>query len=95
MTQGDPALETAKKHAKRVRDFAYHLMTFLFVSALLVIIDRRGAAGEDAILGLDWAYSVILFWGLGVVGHAISVFLGNSRIERRYGAGEAEGLGRR
>ncbi len=80
----DPALERAKKHVKHVRDFSYHLMTYVFVSALLVIIDRRGGTGDQAVLGLDWAYWVILFWGLGVAGHAISVFLGDRRAQELY-----------
>ena len=31
---------------------------------------------------MDWAYWVILFWGLGVVGHGISVYFGNHRVEK-------------
>jgi hypothetical protein len=66
---------------KAVRDFAYHVMVFVFVNALLVIVDVRGG-GEGDVLGLDWAYWVILAWGLGVAGHAISVFLGEQRARR-------------
>jgi hypothetical protein len=66
---------------KSVRDFAYHLMVFVFMNALLVIVDVRGG-GEGDVLGLDWAYWVILTWGLGVAGHAISVFLGEQRARK-------------
>jgi hypothetical protein len=59
-------------------------MTYVFVSALLIIVDRRGGTGDRAVLGLDWAYWVILFWGLGVVGHAISAFVGDRRAEKLY-----------
>ena len=84
MARDDPALEQAKKHVKHVRDFSYHLMTYVFVSALLIIIDLRGGTGDRAVLGLDWAYWVILFWGLGVAGHAISVFFGDRRAQKLY-----------
>jgi hypothetical protein len=77
----DPALEWARNHVKAVRDFAYHVMVFVFVNALLVIVDVRGG-GKGEVLGLDWAYWVILAWGLGVAGHAISVFLGEQRARR-------------
>ena len=84
MAQGDPALERARKHVKRRRDFLYHLMTYVFVNALLVIIDRRGGTGDQAVMGLDWAYWLILFWGLGVVGHAIAVSFGDRRVAKLY-----------
>ena len=67
-TENDPALERAEVHVKLVRDFFYHLMTYVFVGVLLVVIDLSVDTGGNTVLGLDWAYWVILFWGLGVVG---------------------------
>ena len=84
MEQTHSALESAKKHLKAIRDFMYHLMVFLFVNGLLVILDVRAGAGDQAVVGLDWAYWVILFWGIGLVGHAIYAFFGEHRIEARY-----------
>jgi hypothetical protein len=84
MDQEDPALEQAKKHVKHVRDFFYHLMTYVVICALFVILDRRGGTNEQAVLGLDWAYWLILFWGLGVLGHAISVFFGDRKVQKLY-----------
>ncbi len=82
--QTDSALERAEQHVKAVRDFLYHLMTFAFVSVLLIIVDVRAGAGAQPVLGLDWAYWVVLFWGLGVVGHAISVFYGRRKVDETY-----------
>ena len=84
MEQTDTALESAKKHLKAIRDFMYHLMVFLFVNGLLVILDVRAGTGDQAVLGLDWAYWVILFWGIGLVGHAIHAFFGDHTIEAKY-----------
>ena len=81
MTGEDPALERAKEHVRNVRDFSYHLMTYVLVNALLVFIDLR-AEGGNAVLGLDWAYWVIIGWGFGVAGHAISVFFDEHRVDR-------------
>jgi hypothetical protein len=78
----DPALKRAEQQVKLVRDFFYHLMTYVFVGILLVIIDLGVETGANTILGLDWAYWVILFWGLGVVGHGISVYFGTRRVEK-------------
>jgi cellobiose-specific phosphotransferase system component IIC len=79
----DPALVVAEKHVKAVRDFFYHLMVFVVVCAVLVIVDLR-VTTDQAVLGLDWAYWVILFWGLGLAGHAISVFFDNYRVTKEY-----------
>ena len=78
----DPALKRAEQHVKLVRDFFYHLMTYVFVGVLLVIIDLSVDTGASTFIGLDWAYWVILFWGLGVAGHGISVYFGNRRVEK-------------
>lgn len=84
MTQeGDPAREWAKKHVREVRDFSYHLMTFVFVNALLVVIDLR-SRGASTVVGLDWAYWVIIGWGFGLVGHGISVFFGEYKVQKVY-----------
>ncbi len=83
MTQEDPALVRAREHVTEVRDFFYHLMVYVFANALLVILDRRVDTG-GGFLGLDWAYWVILGWGLGLAGHAISVFFGDHRVQKMY-----------
>ena len=82
MAQPDPRYEKAAEHVKSVRDFLYHLMVFGFVGTLLAVLDVRVPAGDGAIFGLDWAFWVILFWGFGVVGHAIWVFTGDRRIRK-------------
>ncbi len=83
MTVEDPALERAKRHVKGVRDFFYHLMTYLLVSGMMVVIDRSDGVG-DGLFGLDWAYWIIIPWGFGVCGHAISVFFGEYRVHEVY-----------
>jgi hypothetical protein len=69
------ATRTAEaRRRKAVADFLYHLIVYLFIGALLVILDVRAGTADNAILGLDWAYWVLLFWGLGLAGHAVSAF---------------------
>ena len=84
MNEEDPARRRAEKYVKDRRDFYYHLMVYVVVNLLLIIFDRRGGTGSNAVLGLDWAYWVILFWGLGLIGHAISVFYGESKVDKVY-----------
>ncbi len=94
MTQQDPALERAKKRVKDLSDFCYHLMTYVLVNLFLVIIDRRGGA-NDGFFGLDFAYWVIIGWGFGILGHAISVFYGEYRVQRLYEQEKNRELGSR
>lgn len=83
MTEDDPAFARTRKHVDNVRNFSYHLMVYVSVNALLVFIDLRGGA-NDGFLGLDFALWPILGWGIGIAGHAISVFFGDYRAERVY-----------
>lgn len=84
MSERDPALEIAKKNVKAMRDFMYHVMVFVAVNGLLVILDVRAGVNDGAVVGLDWAYWLILFWGIGVIGHGIWAFFGDHRVEARY-----------
>jgi hypothetical protein len=83
MTQEDPALKRARKHVSDVRNFYYHLMTYVLANALMIAIDR-GTGPNDGFLGLDWAFWIIVGWGFGIAGHAISVFFGEFRVRKLY-----------
>ncbi len=74
MSELNPSQIRASERAYHLRDFGYHATVFVFINALLVIVDVRAGSGSQAILGLDWAYWVILFWGLGLVSHAVYAF---------------------
>ncbi len=75
----NPAMERARQRVKEVRDFYYHLMTFVLVNGLIIYLDRR-TGPNDQFLGLDWAFWVIFAWGFGIAGHAIATFLGDYRV---------------
>ena len=94
MAPEDSTLEWVKKHVKDVRDFYYHLMTYVLANAMLVVIDLR-VEGAGGFLGLDWAYWVIIGWGFGIVGHAISVFFGEYRVQKLYAQQKSRELGGR
>lgn len=84
MAQVNPAMDRARAHVKHVRDFLYHLMVFVFVNGLLVILDLRAGLSTQPVLGLDWAYWVILFWGIGLIAHAIYAFMDEYRVQKVY-----------
>ncbi|WAI00644.1 2TM domain-containing protein [Methanogenium organophilum] len=78
----DEAYERAKAHVKEIRDFYYHLGMYIFINLLLFTINAVTAWGSW------WFYWVTIFWGIGVVMHAASVwggkyFLGKEWEEKR------------
>ncbi len=79
MTRIDPVPQDVDQHRTAVRDFFYHLVVFVFVIGLMVVLDVRAGTGDGAIAGLDWAYWVAMFWGVGLAGHAVYAFLGDHR----------------
>lgn len=58
-------------------------MVFVLTNAMLVIVDV-GSGANAGFLGMDYAYWVILFWGFGLAGHAVSVFAGDRRVAKVY-----------
>ena len=68
--------EEKKERRGRVRDWMYHLLVFLMVATLMVILDVRAGTGSNAVLGLDWAFWTILFWGFAVASHGIWAWFG-------------------
>ena len=58
---------------KKRREFREHLFSYVTVNALLVGID---VIGDGTI---DWAIWPILFWGIGIVGHARAMLNSDSQ----------------
>ena len=76
------ARERAKKRVSDIRDFFGHLAAYLITNGIVIFIDLRDGAGEEAFIGLDWAYWVIFPWGIGLLIHAVSLFLFEGHFER-------------
>jgi hypothetical protein len=76
MAETDRAADRTADRGTEVRNFAYHLVTYLFMGALLAVLDVRGGTAPRAVVGLDWAFWPLLLWGFGLAGHAVHVFVG-------------------
>ncbi|MDN7024870.1 2TM domain-containing protein [Methanoculleus sp. FWC-SCC1] len=61
----------ARKHVEDVRGFYTHLGIYITINLLLVAINLLTSPGAL------WFYWVTLFWGVGLVFHALDVFVGN------------------
>jgi len=75
------ARERAKKRVADVRDFFGHLIAYLIANGIMVFVDLRDT-GDSQFLGLDWAYWSIIPWGIGLLIHALVVFVFEGRLER-------------
>lgn len=78
-------LEMAKRKVKRMKGFYIHAIVYICVNLMIIVsnsvIANKGFANTDG-------YMTALFWGFGLLAHAMSVFapdfiLGNNWEERK------------
>jgi len=66
--------EEAKQRVKDLKDFYQNLIVYISVNILLIIINFVTSPG------ILWFYWVTVFWGIGIVLHAVRVFILKGRI---------------
>jgi len=64
----EESYKRAKERVGELRGFYEHLIAYVVVNIMLVIINL--VTSPDAL----WFYWVTVFWGIGVIWHAISVY---------------------
>lgn len=64
--QENDQVQRSRIRTRRIRDFLYHLVVYLFVLAILFLVS--GVSGA-----LVW---VMLFWGFAVALHGVYAFFG-------------------
>lgn len=72
------ALESARKFVEARIDFFVHFLIYLFVNGVLFIINYRFSRGTW------WFYFPLLFWGIGVFAHFLSVFLFSHNVKEKW-----------
>lgn len=64
-------LENAKKQVKRMKGFYIHAIVYICVNLMIIVANSiessKGFADADG-------YMTALFWGFGLLAHAMSVF---------------------
>ena len=61
----------AKKRVEEIRGFFAHLFAYIGVNITLIIINLLTSRGSL------WFYWVTVFWGIGLIWHALGVFVLN------------------
>lgn len=64
----------AKKRVKRIKGFYIHALIYVLVNAGLIITNT--SVGGSGFSSID-TYWTAIFWGVGLAGHGLSVFLPN------------------
>jgi uncharacterized membrane protein len=72
------AYESARKFVEARVDFFVHFLIYLFVNGILFIINYRFSRGTW------WFYLPLLFWGIGIFAHFLSVFLLSHSFKERW-----------
>ncbi|MCP4187915.1 MAG: 2TM domain-containing protein [Gammaproteobacteria bacterium] len=65
----DEKYEAAKSRVKELKDFYRNLFTYAAVNIPLIIINL--VTSPESL----WFYWVTIFWGIGIVLHALKVFI--------------------
>ena len=69
--------EQARKRAKDYTDLIWHVGAFVIINAMLWLIDIAGG------LGVNWAYWVTIFWGVGLAFHGLAYYVDGRQLEDR------------
>lgn len=69
ITKEDPRVVAARKRVDDLVGFYWHLAFFVLANAFMVWQDLAGGGG------LDWAYWAFVPWGIGLLSHAMAVFV--------------------
>jgi hypothetical protein len=70
----DERYDLAYKRVKRIKGFYVHLMVYVLVNIFLICERHYGKSSENEIFWRWETFSTVVFWGIGLLAHGISVF---------------------
>ena len=74
LTPDEINYQQALKRVKRIKGFYTHLIVYIVINLMLLIVNYKNSeVGENF---WRWQnFTTVFFWGIGLFGHALSVFL--------------------
>ena len=66
--------EEARARVHQLRSFYMSLITYLIVNVLLIVVNVL--TSPDNL----WFYWVTIFWGVGILFHAMTIFVGKGKL---------------
>lgn len=70
--------ELAERRAKYFTGVLWHLGSFVVINAFFWFLDAF--VGQE---GVQWAYWITVFWGLGLLFHLLAWIIDGRQVERR------------
>ncbi|MDN3676816.1 2TM domain-containing protein [Flavobacterium paronense] len=74
LTPDEIKYQQALKRVKRIKGFYTHLMVYVVVNLGILIANYKNLDANENFWRWQ-TFSTVLFWGIGLFGHALSVFL--------------------
>lgn len=74
LTPEEIKYQEALKRVKKIKGFYTHLMVYIVINTMLLIVNYKNM-DTNANFWRWQTFSTVLFWGIGLAGHALSVFL--------------------
>jgi len=75
-TQDEIKYQEVQKRVKKIKGFYTHAAIYLLVNIMIVIINIQNLEPGESYFKLENFFTAF-FWGLGLLTHALSVFLPN------------------
>jgi len=75
-TQDEIKYQEVQKRVKKIKGFYTHAAIYLLVNIMIVIINIQNLEPGESYFKLENIFTAF-FWGLGLLTHALSVFLPN------------------
>lgn len=69
---------TARKRARYLTGLLWHVGAFVIINGFFWLLDVMIGAE-----GVQWAYWITLFWGLGLAFHAVAWYVDGRNLEER------------
>jgi hypothetical protein len=70
----DERYDMAFKRVKRIKGFYVHLMVYILFNAFIIVSSNNRSLNGNEVFFRWETFSTALFWGIGLVAHAASVF---------------------
>jgi hypothetical protein len=73
-TSPDARYDLAYKRVKRIKGFYIHLLVYIIVNSFIIISNYNQNWTNDENFWQWQNFSTVLFWGIGLLAHGMSVF---------------------
>lgn len=72
--QQNDAYKRAKKRVEKLKGFYTHLAVYIIVNIFIIVLHMKGNWNHPRGFWEFGTFSTAIFWGIGLLAHAVSVF---------------------